>query len=106
MIGFLQPLALLGLLAAAVPALLHLMARRVPPTVSFPAARYIAETERVHSRRLKLRNLILMLLRMAVIVFLVLGAARPVVRLGGDWEALTHPQILLLSWIIRSRPAR
>lgn len=82
MIGFLQPLALLGLLAAAIPPLLHLMARRVPPTVLFPAVRYIAETERVHSRRLKLRNLILMLLRMSVIVFLVLAAARPVVRLG------------------------
>ncbi len=90
MIGFLQPLALLGLLAAAIPALLHLMARRVPPTVSFPAARYIAETERVHSRRLKLRNLILMLLRMSVIVFLVLGAARPVVRLGGGLGS-SHP---------------
>ncbi|MCH9014534.1 MAG: BatA domain-containing protein, partial [Gemmatimonadetes bacterium] len=79
---FLQPLALFGLAAAAIPAVLHLMARRVPPTVPFPAVRYIAETERVYSRRLKLRNLLLLLLRMSVIAFLVLAAARPVIRIG------------------------
>jgi len=82
MIGFLQPLALLGLLLAAVPPLLHLLGRRRPPTVLFPAVRYLAATEREHSKRLKLRNLILMLLRVAIIVLVVLAAARPVARIG------------------------
>lgn len=86
MINFLQPLWLLGLTAAAVPALLHLLKRRIPPTVPFPAVRYLAETERRHSRRLRLRQLLLMLLRMAVIVLLVLAAAGPVARVpfGGQ----------------------
>ncbi len=79
--GFLQPLALLGLAAAAIPALLHLLQRRVPPTVTFPAVRYLSETERRHSRRLKLRNLLLLLLRTALIALIVLAAARPVARL-------------------------
>ena len=82
MIGFLQPLALLALSAAAIPPLLHLMGRRRPPTVIFPAVRYLTATERQHSRRLKLRNLLLLLLRVAVIVLLVLAAARPVARVG------------------------
>jgi hypothetical protein len=77
--GFLQPLALLGLAAAAIPPLLHLLTRRLPPTVVFPAVRYLAATEREHSHRLKLRNLLLMMLRMAIIVLLVLAAARPIV---------------------------
>lgn len=80
MISFLQPLWLLGLSAAAVPALLHLLKRRIPPTVPFPAVRYLAETERRHSRRLRLRQLLLMLLRVALIVLLVLAAARPIAR--------------------------
>ena len=79
--GFLQPLALLGLAAAAIPALLHLLQRRVPPTVQFPAVRYLSETERRHSRRLKLRNLLLLLLRTALIACVVIAAARPVARL-------------------------
>ncbi len=88
MIGFLQPLALVGLVAAAVPPLLHLLGRRRPPTVVFPAIRYLTATEREHSRRLKLRNLLLMLLRIAIIALIVLAASRPVTRVVGG-EA--HP---------------
>ncbi|HLB36153.1 MAG TPA: BatA domain-containing protein [Gemmatimonadales bacterium] len=85
MIAFLQPLALLGLAVAALPAVLHLLTRRVPPTVTFPAVRYLAETERQESRRLKLRHLLLLLLRTAFLACVVLAAARPVARvaLGG-----------------------
>jgi hypothetical protein len=77
--GFLQPLALLALGAATIPALLHLLQRREPPTVPFPAVRYLAEAERRHSRRLKLRHLLLLLLRTALVAVVVLAAARPVV---------------------------
>ncbi len=80
--GFLQPLALFGLAAVAVPPLLHLLAKRMPPVVVFPALRYLKATEREHSRRLKLRNLLLMLLRMAVIALIVLAASRPVANVG------------------------
>jgi Aerotolerance regulator N-terminal len=76
MIAFLQPLALLGLLAAAIPAVLHLLTRRSPPTVPFPAVRYLAETEQRQSRRLKLRHLLLLLLRTGLIASVVLAAAR------------------------------
>ncbi len=79
--GFLQPLALLGLAAAGIPPLLHLLQRRTPPTVIFPAVRYLSETERRHSRRLRLRNLLLMLLRMLVIALIVMALARPLARL-------------------------
>lgn len=80
MIGFLEPLALFGLAAAAIPPLLHLIGRRLPPTVLFPAVRYLTATEREHSRRLRLRNLLLLLLRTAIILLAVLAAARPVAR--------------------------
>ena len=63
MIGFLHPWALAGLAAAAIPILLHLLARREPPTVVFPAVRYLITTTREHQRRLKLQNLLLLLLR-------------------------------------------
>lgn len=79
MITFLQPLALLALLAAAIPPLLHLIERRTPPSVPFPAVRYLAETTREQHRRLKLRNLLLLLLRTGLIALLALAAARPVV---------------------------
>ena len=58
MIGFLHPWALAGLVAAAIPVLLHLLARREPPTVVFPAVRYLITTTQEHQRRLKLQNLL------------------------------------------------
>lgn len=80
--GFLQPLALLGLTATAIPAILHLLTRRLPPTVTFPAVRYLRETEREQSRRIKLRHLLLLLLRTALIACVVFAAARPVASVG------------------------
>ncbi|HEX9633695.1 MAG TPA: BatA domain-containing protein [Gemmatimonadales bacterium] len=76
---FLQPVALFGLAAAALPALLHLLQRRQPPTVVFPAVRYLVDAEERHSRRLRIRNLLLLLLRTALIMAIALAAARPVV---------------------------
>ena len=73
MISFLQPLALLGLFAAAIPPLLHLISRRMPPVIPFPALRYLTETRRKHSRRLKLRNLLLLILRTLVIILIFFG---------------------------------
>ena len=80
MISFLQPLALFGLVAAGLPTLLHLLGRRLPPVVIFPAVRYLTETEREHSRRLRLRNLLLLVLRtlaIALLAPLVQSHARP-----------------------------
>ena len=80
--SFLHPLALLGLAAAAIPALLHLLQRRTPPELEFPPLRYLSEAERQSARRLKLRHLLLLLLRTALIVAVVLAAARPLVPVG------------------------
>jgi hypothetical protein len=82
-VTFLQPLALLGLIAAVIPALLHLLERRVPPEAEFPPIRYLSEAERQSARRLKLRHLVLLLLRTLLVVLIVLAAARPLVPAGG-----------------------
>lgn len=87
MIGFTAPWVLLGLAAAAFPVLLHLFARREPPTVLFPATRYLAETARAHHRRLTLQHWLLLLVRTLLIVALVLAAAGPTLPSGG---ASTH----------------
>lgn len=71
-------LALAG--AVAVPLLLHLRRRPVSQRVPFPAIRWLQRAQKEHSRELKLRNLLLMLLRVAVIGALALAAARPLVR--------------------------
>ena len=83
MIGFLHPWVLAGLTAAAIPVLLHLLARREPPTVIFPAVRYLITTTQEHQRRLKLQHLLLLLLRTLLVVAIVLAAAGPTAPLRG-----------------------
>jgi hypothetical protein len=82
-VSFLHPLALVGLAAAAIPALLHLLHRRTPPELDFPPVRYLSDAERRSARRLRLRHLLLLLLRTALIVVVVLAAARPLVPTRG-----------------------
>lgn len=85
MISFLQPWLLAALPLAGLPLLLHLIARREPPTVVFPAVRYLVATTREHEHRLRLRNWLLLLLRTLLILALVLAAAGPsaAIRQGG-----------------------
>lgn len=83
MIGFLHPWLLVGLVAAGIPILLHLVARREPPTVVFPAVRYLVTTTEEHQRRLRLQHWFLLLLRTLLLAALVMAAAGPMVHLTG-----------------------
>lgn len=83
---FLNPAALLGLAAAAIPILLHLLNLRKLRTVEFSTLAFLKEIEKTKMRWLKLRQILLLLVRTALIVFIVLAFARPALRgsaLGG-----------------------
>lgn len=95
MIGFLAPAYLLAAAAAAIPLLIHLMRRRIGKRIEFPAVRYLARAEREHSRKLRLRNVLLMLLRVAAVLLIVGAAARPVARVVGSGHAPTTLVIVL-----------
>ncbi|HET7583513.1 MAG TPA: VWA domain-containing protein [Gemmatimonadaceae bacterium] len=95
MISFLSPLFLLAAAAAAIPLLIHLMRRRIGTRMEFPAVRYLARAEREHSRKLRLRNLLLMLLRLAAVLLIALAAARPIARVGGGSHAPTALAVVL-----------
>lgn len=91
---FLHPLALVGLVAAAIPALLHLLERQLPPEAEFPPVRYLTEAERRSARRLRLRHLLLLILRTALIAVVVLAAAGPLVPAGAGPAAVHAPTAL------------
>lgn len=67
----------------AVPIILHLVMRRKPTRLEFPALRFIQRRADANRRRLKLRHLILLLLRAAIIALLAFALARPSIRFGG-----------------------
>jgi hypothetical protein len=74
--GALTPLFLVAALAVGVPIYLHLFQRHETRRLSFPALRYLERTEREHAQRIRLRQMILLLMRVTVLVLLVGAGAR------------------------------
>jgi hypothetical protein len=93
--GLLNPLLLLIAGAAAVPLLLHLLQRHQGPRVVFPALRYLRRAEKESARRIRLRQILLMLLRIAAVLLIALAAARPFVGFGGAGHSPTAVVIVL-----------
>jgi Aerotolerance regulator N-terminal/von Willebrand factor type A domain len=76
-VSFLYPVFLFGAVAAAVPILLHLLKREAAPEVRFSAVRFLRREPTEHSRRQRLRELLLLALRVAAILLLAAAFARP-----------------------------
>ncbi len=77
---FLNPLVLLGLATASIPLLLHLLNLRKLRSVDFSTLQFLKELQKTKIRRLKLKQIILLILRMLIIIFAVLAFSRPVVK--------------------------
>lgn len=75
--SFLNATLLLGGLAAAVPIVLHLIARQEPRRVVFPAVRFLAEQVEVQRRRLQIRRWVLLAFRALLLALLALALAQP-----------------------------
>ncbi|WP_412061415.1 BatA domain-containing protein [Rubrivirga sp. IMCC45206] len=75
--GFLNPLVLLGLAAAAIPIAVHLFNFRRPERVDFSTLRFVREIEATAMRRVRIKQWLLLALRTLAVLALVLAFARP-----------------------------
>jgi hypothetical protein len=85
--GFLTPIALALGAAIAIPIILHLFQRQQGPRLVFPALRYLRRAEREHARRIKLRQWLLLAMRVLAVFLIAAAAARPFLRSGGSAHA-------------------
>ena len=74
---FLSPWYLVGIGAAALPILLHLLKRDPEPRVKFPAVRFLKHAPVEYTERRSLRELLLLALRVAALILLAVAFARP-----------------------------
>ncbi len=66
-----------GAALAALPVILHLFMRQTPKHVVFPALRLIRQRQKQSRKRLRIKNWLLLLARMALIALMALALARP-----------------------------
>jgi hypothetical protein len=77
---FLNPIALIGLLAAGIPILLHIFNLRKLKTIEFSTLTFLKELQKTKIRRLKLRQLLLLVLRTLLVVLVVFAFSRPTLK--------------------------
>lgn len=75
--SFLFPVFLAGALAAAVPVVLHLARRAAPPRMPFSDVRFLQRAPLLQARRRRIRERLLLALRIAALLLLALAFARP-----------------------------
>src|SRR3954469_13224291 len=81
---FLSPLFLIAAgLGAAVPLMLHLMQNRKKIQLPFPTLRFLKLAEKHSSRRIRLENFALWLLRTLIMALLGMAFAMPMIRRSG-----------------------
>ncbi len=76
MFSFGQPQFLFAAMGLAVPVILHLMKRQVAVNVTFPSIRFILKGRLPKTGRRRLRDVLLMVLRLLLLALLILALAR------------------------------
>jgi len=74
---FLNPSILIGLLAASIPILIHILNFRKLKKVEFSTLDFLKELQKSKIKKIKIKQWLLLLLRTLIIIFLVLAFARP-----------------------------
>ncbi|MEP7027802.1 MAG: BatA and WFA domain-containing protein [Candidatus Eisenbacteria bacterium] len=95
---FLNPLYLLGLGAAAIPIVIHLLTRKRPRRIEFSSVEFLREVNVAQLRRFRLRELLLLALRVLAIALLALALSRPALQgaLGKGGAGAASSVVLLI----------
>ena len=96
---FLNPAVLLGLFAASIPVLIHLLNLRKLKKVDFSTLVFLKELQKNKIRKIKIKQLLLLTLRVMIILFLVMAFARPTLKgisIGGTSSAAKTTAVVIL----------
>lgn len=97
-LSFLNPTYLAALGLGALPILIHLIRRRRVRIIPWAAWDFLNRSHRVHRKRLRIEQLLLLLLRIIIICLVVLAFCRPVFRMRG--MAMTAPDARVHALIV------
>ncbi|NOZ62627.1 MAG: VWA domain-containing protein [Calditrichaeota bacterium] len=82
---FLNPVVLFGLAAAAIPIIIHFLTRQKAKVIPFSSLRFLKLLENQQIRRLRWKQILLLIIRTLIILLIVLAFARPTIKNRGFW---------------------
>lgn len=77
---FLNPLILFGLIAASIPIIIHLLNLRRLKVIEFSSLQFLKEMQKNKMRKIRIKEILLLILRTLAIAFLVLSFSRPTIK--------------------------
>ena len=77
---FLNSAILFGLAAAAIPIVIHFLTRQKAKTILFSSLRFLKLLENQQIKRLKVKQILLLIIRTLIVLLLVLAFARPTMK--------------------------
>ncbi|MBC8183124.1 BatA domain-containing protein [candidate division KSB1 bacterium] len=77
---FLNSAILFGLAAAAIPIIIHFLTRQKAKTIMFSSLRFLKLLEDQQIKRLKVKQVLLLIIRTLIILFIILAFARPTMK--------------------------
>ena len=77
---FLNPAILIGLFAASIPVIIHLLNLRKLKNVEFSTLMFLKELQKNKIRKIKIKQWLLLMLRVLIVIFIVLSFARPTLK--------------------------
>ncbi len=95
---FLNPTLLIGLIAGAIPIIIHLITRQRARVVPFSTLRFLKELRTQQIRRLKIKQILLLLMRTLALLLLAFAFARPTLtgRLGTGLHSSAQTSAVLI----------
>ncbi len=96
---FLNPLVLIGLIAASIPIIIHLLNLRKLKVVQFSSIQFLKEMQKNKMRKVKIKQILLLIIRTLAIVFLVLSFSRPTIKninLAGLGSEVKNTLVILI----------
>jgi hypothetical protein len=80
--NFLNPLYLFAAFAAAVPIIIHLLHRQRVKIEEFPSLEFVRKMLRRKTKRFRIKQLLLLIIRTLIVLFIALALARPTLMSG------------------------
>ncbi len=96
---FLNPAVLFGLLAASIPVLIHLLNLRKLKKIDFSTLIFLKELQKNKIRKVRLKQWLLLVMRVIIILAIVFAFARPALRgtsIGGTASAAKTTAVFIL----------
>ena len=94
--GFLEPLMLVGMAAAAIPVVLHMIYRKKAPRIQFSTIRFLKLSVERTAHRQRLQDLLLLILRCLLFGLLAMALAKPFVGGMFRWSTASTNVVLVI----------